>query len=221
MTIYERALEFVSDDDVVGLGSGRASTEFIKLLGARVRSGLNVRSVPTSRASADLATQLGIRLVSLDEAMPIDVTVDGADECDPNLDLIKGYGRALVREKVVAAASKKLVILIGPGKEVATLGARGKLPVEVIPFAAPLCESRLADLGCKPVLYVERGQAFVTDNGNHILDCDIGPIARPAELEANIRAIPGVVGTGLFISMANAVLVGDQDFQLQAERHRA
>src|SRR4051794_23241033 len=196
MTIYERALEMIAPGDVVGLGSGRASTEFIKLLGARVRDGFPVRGVPTSRASEGLAQELGIPLVSLEEGMPLALTVDGADEVDPNLDLIKGYGRALVREKVVAAASRRLVILVGPGKEVPVLGSRHKLPVEVVPFALPLCRQRLTELGCDPVPYEEGGRLFTTDNGNHILDCKIEPLVQPADLEARIRSIPGVVGTG-------------------------
>src|SRR5207237_6554935 len=122
-------------------------------LGARVKAGFRVTAVPTSQASARLAQEFGIPLVSLEEAMPLDVTVDGADEVDPHLDLIKGYGRALLREKVVAAASKKLVILVGPGKEVPVLGSRGKLPVEVVPFALPLCKERLKELGFDPVPY--------------------------------------------------------------------
>src|ERR1700722_1957820 len=127
MTIYERAIDFIREGDVVGLGSGRASTEFIKLLGARVKAGFKVRGVPTSEASDKLARELGIPLLTVEEGMPIAVTVDGADEVDPSLDLIKGYGRALIREKVVAAASNKLVILVGPGKEVPMLGSHGKL----------------------------------------------------------------------------------------------
>jgi ribose 5-phosphate isomerase A len=220
MTIYERALEFIADGDAVGLGSGRAATEFIKLLGARVRAGLRVRGVPTSRASDRLALELGIPLVSLGEGLPLAVTVDGADEVDPHLDLIKGYGRALVREKVVAAASRRLVILVGPGKEVPILGSRGKLPVEVLPFALPLCLRRLSDLGCNPVPYEEAGKLFVTDNGNHILDCAVAPILDPPAFEANVRAIPGVVGTGLFLGMADTVLVGDDGFHLVAEKRR-
>jgi ribose 5-phosphate isomerase A len=221
MTIYERALDFIKDGAAVGLGSGRASTEFIKLLGARVGAGLRIRGVPTSRASAELAEQLGILLICLEEAMPLEMTVDGADEVDAALNLIKGYGRALVREKVVAAASKRLVILVGPGKEVRTLGERGKLPVEVVPFALPLCCRCLADLGCKPIPYLVDGQLFVSDNGNHILDCAIGPIPNPWELEANILAIPGVVGTGLFLGMASDVLFGDDQFNLVAEKRRS
>ena len=220
MTIYERALDFIADGDAVGLGSGRASTEFIKLLGARVREGLRVRGVPTSRASERLAQELGIPLVPLGEGMPLAVTVDGADEVDPHLDLIKGYGRALVREKVVAAASRRLVILVGPGKEVPILGSRGKLPVEVLPFALPLCLRRLSDLGSNPVPYEEGGKLFVTDNGSHILDCAVAPILDPPAFETTVRAIPGVVGTGLFLGMADTVLVGDDAFRLVAEKRR-
>jgi ribose 5-phosphate isomerase A len=220
MTIYERALEFVRAGDVVGLGSGHASAEFIRELGVRVRAGLAVRGVPTSRASEELARQVGIPLVPLAEGMPLAVDVDGADEVDPNLDLIKGYGRALVREKVVAAASRRLVILVGPGKEVPVLGSRGKLPVEVVPFALPLCRERLARLGCNPVLYEESGAPFVTDNGNHILDCGVAPILHPDEFESHLHSIPGVVGTGLFLGMAPTVLVGDADFNLLAEKQR-
>jgi ribose 5-phosphate isomerase A len=220
MTIYEKAVELIRNGATIGLGSGRASTEFLKLLGTRVAAGLDVRGVPTSRTTAKLAMQLGIQLVSLEEGMPLDVTVDGADEVDPKLNLIKGYGRALVREKIVAAASQRLVILAGPGKEVDQLGQRGKLPVEVVPFALSLCSHRLTDLGCVPVPYRENNALFVTDNGNHILDCKISPIAQPAEFEAKIRAIPGVVDSGLFLGMADMVLIGDDAFELIKEKHR-
>lgn len=220
MTIYERALGLVPAGSVVGLGSGHASTEFITELGDRVRAGLNVRGVPTSRASEELARRSGIPLVSLAEGLPLALTVDGADEVDPHLNLIKGYGRALVREKIVAASSRQLVILVGPGKEVPVLGSRGKLPIEVVPFAVPLCQERLAKLGCNPVLYEENGAVFVTDNGNYILDCMIAPILHPEQFEEHLRAIPGIVGTGLFLGMADRVLVGDEDFNLTAEKQR-
>ncbi len=220
MTIYERALDFVADGAVVGLGSGRASNEFIKLVGARVRAGLHIRGVPTSQNSADLAKSLGIPLVSLEEGMPLALTVDGADEVDPHLNCIKGWGRALVREKIVAAASKMLVILVGPGKTVPALGTRDKLPVEVVPFALPLCRAKLIDLGLRPVPYEVNGKLFLTDNGNAILDCGVDPIADPAALEARIEAIPGVVGTGLFLGMADVVLIGDDEFRLVDERRR-
>ncbi len=223
MTIYECALTFVKDGDTIGLGSGRASLAFLDLLGERVGAGLRVRGVPTSRASADRAKDRGVPLVSLEEGMPLAVTVDGADEVAPNLDLIKGWGRALVREKIVAAASRRLVILVGQTKDVPALGARGKLPVEVLPFALPLCRRRIAELGLRPVLYEVDGQPFVTDNGNHILDCGVAVLPDPAWLETALRAIPGVVGTGLFLGMADVVLFGDEknQFELIAEKRRS
>lgn len=221
MTIIERAVELVANGSKVGLGSGRAAEAFVTALGERVRAGLPVQGVPTSERTAALARELQIPLLTLAVAGKLDLTVDGADEVDPNLDLIKGYGRAMVREKIVAASSRQLVILVGEEKLVPTLGARGKLPVEVVPFALALCERRLAELGCRPVLDVRAGTPFVTDNGNHILDCHVGPIANPPQLECDIRAIPGVVGTGLFVGMADIVLVGAAaDFRLIEERKR-
>ncbi len=220
MTIYERALDFIHDGDIVGLGSGRASAEFIKLLGERVQAGLRVRGVPTSRASKQLALHVDIPLVSLADALPLALAVDGADEVAPNLDMIKGYGRALVREKIVAAAARKLIILVGPGKEVPILGSRGKLPIEVVPFGLPFVRQRLTDLGFVPVPYEQDGRLFVSDNGNHILDCGIPPLPDPRAAEAAVRAIPGVVGTGLFLGMADIVLIGDEQFNLVAEKQR-
>ena len=220
MTIYERALEFITDGDVIGVGSGRASAAFTKLLGERVRAGLRIRGVPTSQPTAELMQQVGVPVASLDEVEELAVAVDGADEVDPNLDLIKGYGRALVREKIVAGSARKFVILVGAEKRVPVLGARGKLPVEVLPFGLPLCVRRLRGLGLVPVPFEKDSRQFQSDNGNAILDCGTGPIARPAELEAAIRAIPGVVGTGLFLGMADMVLIGDDQFNLTDEKTR-
>jgi ribose 5-phosphate isomerase A len=222
MTIFERALELVEDHSRIGLGSGRAAEAFVRAVGKRARDGrLHVQGVATSDQTSRLAGQERIPLVSLEEAGVLDLTVDGADEVDPKLDLIKGYGRAMVREKIVAASSRRLIILVGDDKCVPQLGTRGKLPVEVIPFALPLCERRLAELGCRPVRYVQGGGLYRTANGNYILDCQIEPIADAVQLETRIRAIPGVVGTGLFLGMAQTVLVGDQtDFRLVEERRR-
>jgi ribose 5-phosphate isomerase A len=218
-SIATRAIEFVKDGDVVGLGTGRAATAFVHALGAAVKEGLRVRGVPTSQVTADLATQLGIPLATLDEVGQIDVTFDGADEVDPRLDLIKGYGGAMVREKIVAASSRRFVILVGVEKLVPVLGSRGILPVEVVPFGLPLCRRRLTELGCQAAVRLVDGQPFVTDNGNQILDCGISPIREPAAFEQSILSIPGVIGTGLFIGMADTVLV--QDGEMVEVRQRS
>ena len=221
MTIFERALEFVTDGMTLGLGTGRAAERFLELLGMRVRNGLRVRGVATSEASAALAARFGIPLVTLEEGLPLDLTVDGADEVDPQLNVIKGYGRALVREKIVAAASKRLVLLVGREKLVPTIGSRGKLPVEVVPFASPFCLQEFKRLGIPGVLYTVDGRVHLSDNGNHLIDCKIGPTADPVALELMIHRVPGVVDTGLFLNRADTVLVGAAEtFELQQELHR-
>jgi ribose 5-phosphate isomerase A len=172
-----------------------------------VKAGLKVRGVPTSQASADLAAQLGIPLTTLDEVVRLDVAIDGADEVDPLGNLIKGYGGALLREKIVASSARKFVVLVGPEKIVAKLGERGRLPVEIVPFAAavtarrlPACAPRLAD-----------GKQVLSDNGNLLYDCGIGPLDDPASLERAVEAVPGVVGTGLFLDFKPIVLIGRGD----------
>jgi len=205
--IAERAVEMVPDGSVVGLGTGHAAVAFLHVLAERVGAGLRVSGVPTSQTSADLARQLGIPLTDLEKVEGIDIDIDGADEVDPHCNLIKGYGGALVREKIVAAASRRLVILVGPEKLVPVLGARGILPIEVLPFGLPLCRRRLAALGFAFQLRMHTGEVFVTDNGNNILDCVISPLERPAELEQTLRALPGVVDTGLFLGMAPTILI--------------
>lgn len=202
-----RALQYVPARAVVGLGTGHAATAFIHALGEKARQGFAVRGVPTSKASEDLARQLSIPLVGLDEVEAIDVDVDGADEVDPDCNLIKGYGGALVREKIVAVASRRVIILVGPEKCVPKLGSHGVLPIEVIPFAVPLCTRRLAALGCRAQPRFHAGKPFITDNGNQILDCRVQPIEQPDELERAIREVPGVVGTGLFLNLPTTVLV--------------
>lgn len=222
MTIYERALELVPNGATIGLGSGRAAWAFIARLGERIRSGLlTVRGVACSVETAHVATEQGVPLVDLSDAGELALTVDGADEVDPDLNLIKGYGRALVREKIVAASSRSLVILVGEEKLVSKLGMRGRLPVEVVPFAVPLCRRRLAELGLQPVLWEERGLPGLTDNGNAIFDCGCTAIDDAVHLETQIRAIPGVAGTGLFLNLADRILVGgNEDFQLLREHSR-
>ncbi|MFQ5899138.1 MAG: ribose-5-phosphate isomerase RpiA [Candidatus Methylomirabilia bacterium] len=204
-----RALEFVQDGTVVGLGSGSAATAFLHALVVRIRAGLSVRGVPTSQPTERLARELGIPLTELGESL-LDVTVDGADEVDSRLNLIKGYGGALVRERIVAAASRRQVILVLADKLVPVLGSRGRLPVEVTPFAVPLCRRRLEALGLQPAVRTVEERPFVTDNGNAILDCAVAPIEDPAGLERALRAIPGIVDTGLFLGTADVVLVAER-----------
>jgi len=199
------ALAEVKPGHVVGLGTGQAATAFIHALGKVVKDGLRVTGVPTSEASAGLARKLGIPLVS--EPVTLDVAVDGADEVDPQLDLVKGFGGALVREKIVAAAARRFIVLVGEEKLVKTLGGRGRLPIEVVPFAVPFCTRRLTELGYPPVVREKDGKPFVTDNGNLILDAAVRSIADPGGLDRTLLAVPGVVGTGLFVGMAHAVLV--------------
>ena len=199
------ALRYVKPGQTIGLGSGHAAEAFIRALGERA-----IRGVPTSIASENLASEVGIEVVTLADVARIDLTFDGADEVDSRLNLIKGYGGALVREKVVASFSRRRIILVGAEKIVKRLGARGRLPVEILPFAAPLCLRRLAALGLKPEIRVdETGREFFSDNANLIVDCSVKQISNPDRLDRELRAIPGVVGTGLFIGMADLVLVAE------------
>ena len=199
------ALAEVKPGTVVGLGTGQAATAFIHALGKAVKERLRVTGVPTSDASADLARQLGIPLI--EQPVSLDVAVDGADEVDPQLNLVKGFGGALVREKIVAAAARKFIVLVGEEKLVKVLGARGRLPVEVLPFAVPFVTRRLTELGYPPVLRPKDGKPWVTDNGNLLLDATVTTIPDPAALDRTLLDIPGVVGTGLFVGMAHLVMV--------------
>lgn len=203
-----RALREVPDGALIGLGSGHTASAFVRALGRRVREGLRVRGVPTSEATARLAREVGVPLATLDEGI-LDLTVDGADEVDPRLDLIKGYGGALVRERIVAAAARHLLIVVESEKLVPVLGGRGRLPVEVIPFASPLVMRELAARGCRPALRTVDGKVFVSDNGNWIVDCGVRPIEAPGPFAMDLRAIPGVVETGLFLGVADLVLVAE------------
>jgi ribose 5-phosphate isomerase A len=204
-----RALELTREATVIGLGSGRAAWAFVRALGRSVKEGRTVRAVAASEETARLAAENGIPLTDLEEA--IDVTVDGADEVDPELNLIKGYGGALVRERIVAAAARQQLILVGVEKLVPVLGSRGRLPVEVIAFALPFVRRRLRELGCEPELRTVEREPVVSDNGNLIIDCAVGAIADARGLERRLRSIPGVIDSGLFLGTADTVLVSDGD----------
>lgn len=201
------SLKFIRDGQVVGIGTGSTAAHFIRLLGDRVQQGLKIRGIPTSDRSRKMSIELGIPLTSLDEVQKIDVTVDGADEVDPQLRLIKGGGGALLREKIVASASKQMVIVVDESKQVAMLG-RFPLPVEVIKFAQALVRERIEALGAAVSLRMRPdGNPFLTDENNHILDCRFGQIADPDGLARTLSDMPGVVEHGLFIGMATTVLI--------------
>jgi ribose 5-phosphate isomerase A len=200
------SLRFVRDGDIVGLGTGSTAAYAVKFLGELVQAGLKIRGIPTSVQTKELATSLGILLTTLDEFQQIDVTIDGADEFDPRLNLIKGGGGALLREKIIASASRQLVIIADSSKQVAGLG-RFPLPVEVIPFAQPLVAKRIAALGATvKVRQDKNGNLFTSDEGHRILDCSFGQIPDPPALSRELNAIPGVVEHGLFIGLASVVL---------------
>jgi ribose 5-phosphate isomerase A len=208
----EAALEWVRDGMTLGLGTGRAATTFVHALAARVADGLRVTGVPTSQATADLATRLGIPLTRLEDVETLDITFDGADEVDERLDLIKGYGGAMVREKIVAASSKQLVILVGPEKLVRQLGQRGRLPIEVLPFGEAVVRRELEKLGLDADRRLDdRSRIVDTDNGNWILDAKLQPPLEARALETAITAIPGVLGTGFFLGMADAVIIDSEN----------
>ena len=204
------AVGLVKSGMVVGLGTGSTAAFAVKRLGAMVRAGLAIRGVPTSEDTRRLATSEGITMVPLEDVTGLDLAIDGADEADQHLNLIKGGGGALLREKVVARMARTFVVIVDSTKLVQTLGAF-PLPVEVIPFARGAVAREIQALGCVPTLRVRRdGAPFVTDNGNHILDCRFGRIDDPERIAARLDGIPGVAEHGLFLGMAELLIVGQR-----------
>ena len=200
------SLRFLKDGQVVGLGTGSTAAYFIKLLGEEVKKGLRIRGIPTSVRSGELAMSLGIPVITLDDCQEIDVTVDGADEVDPQLRLIKGGGGAPLREKIVASATRQMIVVADESKQVQRLG-KFPLPVEVIRFAEALIAKRISALGAEVQLRRDgAGNAFLTDQNNHILDCRFGEIGDPGTLARQLSDMPGVVEHGLFIGMASLAL---------------
>jgi ribose 5-phosphate isomerase A len=208
-----RAAEFINDGMSVGLGTGSTAFWMVERLGERVRDeGLRVRCVPTSRRTEEQARALGIPLVTLGEVLELDLAIDGADEIGPGLALIKGGGGALLREKLVASAARRFVVIADASKKVEMLG-RFPLPVEVVPFAWEVTARRVAAVTSTEAVLRrdERGEAYLTDNGNLILDCRCGEISDPARMERELKSLTGVVECGLFVAMADLALVASED----------
>lgn len=199
--VGEKAVEYIKDGMVVGLGTGSTAYYTIKKLGELVRYGMNITGVPTSEQTAVLAKEEGITLVDFKDLIVIDVAIDGADQVDSDLNLIKGGGGALLREKIIANAASTFIVIADSSKRANQLGAF-PLPVEVLPFGAEITSRKIAALGCKPKLRVSEGQPFITDNGNYILDCDFERIESPGDLEMKLNMIPGVLENGLFVNSA-------------------
>ena len=213
----ERAIEFVENGMRLGLGTGSTAAKFVDLLGKKVAGGLDVVCVATSQATQEQAEALGIRMATLDDVPFLDLTVDGADEIDGDLRLIKGGGGALLREKIVATASGRMVVIADASKKVETLGTF-PLPLEVVPFGLTATRNMItalaADVGCEgdiKVRVLAGGKPFLTDGGHLILDCHFGRIDEPEELDEALKLIPGVVENGLFIGIADLAVIAGPD----------
>lgn len=210
----EKAVDFIEAGMTVGLGTGSTAYWAIQEIGRRVSEGLQVRAIATSRESEDMARQLGIPLATFSEIEQIDIDIDGADEADGRLQLIKGGGGALLREKIIASISRQFVVVIDEHKFVERLG-RFPLPVEVIPFGWETVFRKISVLQGTPVLRQKNGETYLTDNGNYILDCAFGNIQDPAALQQTLHHIPGIVEDGLFLKMATKAVIGYADGQVK------
>ena len=223
------AADVVRPGMTLGLGTGSTAEAVIRGLGSRVASGLEIAGVPTSERTARLARELGIPLLNLEDVDRLDLGIDGADEIDPNLDLVKGRGGALLHEKLVALACDDYLIVAAAEKWVDRLGTRMPLPVEVVPFGWRLTAARLGSLSLRPTLRATAGKdsgspdapvPYVSDGGHYVLDCASGPIAEPAALAAAIKAVPGVVEHGLFVGLARRVMTVDVAGTVRERRRR-
>ena len=204
----------VKDNQVIGLGTGSTVNHLIECIAERIqKENLHIKAIPTSIATAEYARRNKIELTTFSKNPKLDIDIDGADQVDPKINLIKGLGGALTREKIVASASHQFIIVVDESKMTKILGKDQVVPVEVIPFAVPLVTQELKELGGKPIVRTVKGspEFYVTDNGNNVLDVDFGPIEKPEKLGSHIKMIPGVVEHGLFVDMANAVYVGLSD----------
>ncbi len=215
------AVKHIEEDFIVGLGSGSTAAYVIQEIGRQMlQDGLRVLGVPTSNQAMMLAVRSGIPLTTLDEYPSLDLAIDGADQIDEKLNLIKGGGGAMTREKIVASAAKQFIVVADETKLVEKLGTNCRVPVEVLPFALATATASIMELGGKPLLREGKGKvgAVVTDNGNYIVDIDFGPINDAEELNQRLKLIPGVVETGLFIKMADRVYLGKPNGIIKLEK---
>ena len=210
----ERAVEYVKDGMWVGLGTGSTALWAIRALAQKVQEGLQIKAIATSKQSELLALELGVQIFTFADTDHLDVTIDGADEVDDNLNLIKGGGGALLREKIVGSATNFYIIIADENKRVKILG-NFPLPVEVVKFGYQQTVKLLEKLGCTTRLRKTEAEPFITDNGNYIFDCSFGAIPNPKSLHQEINAIPGVVDNGLFIDMADVVIIGKSDGEVE------
>lgn len=207
----EYAADFIKDEMKIGLGTGSTVYWTIQKLGQLVSEGLTIQAVPTSIETKQLAQQLSIPLISLSDIDYLDLTIDGADEINPDLQLIKGGGGALLREKIVATSSQKLIIIADESKLVTHLGTF-PLPIEIVPFAWEQTAKRIRSFGCQTILRMQNNQPFITDNGNLILDCVFpNQITKPIETHQQLKMITGVIETGLFINMVDKAIIATEN----------
>lgn len=204
----EKAVDLIEDNMIVGLGTGSTVKYALKKIGIRISKGLKIKGIPTSNETKKLAIKYNIPLTSLAEQPEIDLTIDGADEIDSDLNLIKGGGGALTREKIIAFHSKKLIIVADDSKVVKSLGIDFPLPVEVVKFGWETTKKTLENFECTCTLRKIFEDPFITDNGNYIIDCEFDRIPDPEDLEQKLNMIPGVVENGLFIDLAHKAIVG-------------
>ena len=215
----EKAVEQIEDGMIVGLGAGSTVEYAFRKLGEKVRDGLKIQGIPSSIHTKRIAKEEQIPLTTLEENPEIDITIDGADEVDSNLNLIKGGGGALTREKIVLFNSKRVVIVVDDSKIVKCLGIDFSLPVEIVKFGWTSTKKTIEQLDCEAVLReVMEGEPFITDNGNYILDCEFDRIENPEQMEINLNMIPGVVENGLFIGLAHEIIVGGKQGVVTLEK---
>ncbi len=208
--VGEKAIDYIEDGMIVGLGTGSTVFFTITKLGELVQKGLSIKGIPTSKQTEKLANKVGIPLISFDEVEQIDVAIDGADEVAPDLNLIKGGGGALLREKIIANAAKTFIVVADPNKNVPKLGSF-PLPVEVLPFGFEMTKKKIQNLGLTAHLRQVQGKPFLTDNGNYILDFLIPDMTNLKELERKLNLIPGVIENGLFLGVTDIYITLDRE----------